>query len=111
MGSSSANARLKGRGRARRQQPRRQGPPLPDLSLYDHPPARQACRVWDDGKWKLVHRTLDRLCTYPPLSAYLLWGSGKVFVAVSDDRIINTTTSRAVFASWVIVGDFVLALG
>ncbi len=81
------------------------------LSLYDHPPARQACRVWDDGKWKLVHRSLDRLCNYPPLSAYLLWGSGKVFVAVSDDRIINTTTSRAVFASWVIVGDFVLALG
>ncbi len=81
------------------------------LSLYDHAAPRQLGQVWRGDKWRQSERTLDRLCNYPPLSAYLLWGSGKAFAALSDDRLINTTLSRAVFASWVIVGDFVLAWG
>ena len=81
------------------------------LSLYDHPPPRQTAQRWTGQDWQQFQRTLDRLCNYPPLSAYTLWISGKVFAAVSDDRLINTTTSRAVFAFWAIVADFVLAWG
>ena len=81
------------------------------LTLYDHPPPRWDSRVWDGTKWVTARRQLDRLCNYPPLSVDLLYVSGLVFKQVSADRLINTVTSRTVFAGWSILADFLLALG
>lgn len=79
------------------------------LSLYDKPPPRWNLRVGHDGHWQIIQREMDRLCNYPPLSAYLLWGCGHVFKLINSDRLINTVTSRSIFASYSIVCDFLLA--
>ncbi len=82
------------------------------LTLYDKPPERHFLNVKDGDEWVIRQRNLDRLCNYPPAAVYLLYGSGALFKAVSDDeRLINTTTSRAVFAIWSILADFILAAG
>lgn len=82
------------------------------LTLYDEGgPPRHPMRIWRQGAWHEVERGLDRVCNYPPGSAYLLYGSGILFDAFSSDRLINTYTSRATFAVWAIIGDIVLAAG
>ena len=81
------------------------------LTLYDRPPPRRDLRTWTNGQWTIAQRDFDRVCNYPPLSAYLLYGSGLLFKGVSSDRLINTTVSRAVFESWSILADFFLAWG
>jgi len=81
------------------------------LTLYDHPPPRWGSRVWQDGRWVVHERDFDQLCNYPPLSVYLLYGSGMLFKAASQDRLINTVTSRAIFSGWSIIADFLLAWG
>ena len=80
-------------------------------TLYDRPPPRWNLRRWSEDKWISKPRTLDRVCNYPPMATYLLWGSGLVFKAVSDDRLINTVTSRAIFCAWSIIADILLAWG
>ena len=80
-------------------------------TLYDGPPARHDRRLWN-GKWNISQRPFDRTCNYPPLSAYMLWLSGLVFKAVSnDDRLINTVASHVLFSFWSIVCDFITAAG
>lgn len=81
------------------------------LTLYTEPPPRHSLRRWDGQRWVAAKRPQDRICNYPPLSAYLLYGSGIVFRGVSAERLINTGTSRLVFSIWSIVGDLVLAAG
>ncbi len=85
------------------------------LSLYDEKPAPHDMRVWDKQKrvWapKPQRRGFDRLCNYPPLSVYLLYGSGLAFRALSNDRLINTPASLGTFLSWSIVGDLLVAAG
>ncbi len=81
------------------------------LSLYDHAPARQNWQLWNGQKWVISQRAFDRVCNYPPLSGYLLWGSGLAFTAVRPDRLINTRSSHASFSSWSILCDFITAAG
>jgi len=80
-------------------------------TLYQGPPPRSDMQRWTDGRWVTTQRTLDRVCNYPPLSTYLLYASGLAFQAVSDDRLINTLTSRAIFSFWSILGDVLTAWG
>ena len=60
------------------------------LSLYDEKPAPHDMRVWDKQKyvWGDTRRGFDRLCNYPPLSVYLLYGSGLAFRALSSERVV-----------------------
>lgn len=84
------------------------------LTLYDEGgPPRHPMRVWNPQQrdWQTIERGLDRVCNYPPGSAYLLFGSGILFDGFSRDRLINTYTSRATFALWAIIGDILLAAG
>ena len=81
------------------------------LTLYKEPPAAHDIQVWKGGEWVKTQRAIDRVCNYPPGSAYLLYHSGLLFKAVSGDRLINTTVSRAVFGVWSIVADLFLAAG
>jgi hypothetical protein len=85
------------------------------LSLYDEKPAPHDMRVWDKQKlaWgaKPQRRGFDRLCNYPPLSAYLLYISGLAFRALSSDRLINTPASQGTFLAWSILGDLLVAAG
>ena len=81
------------------------------LTLYDHPPPRWNSRVWRDDRWVVHERDFDQLCNYPPLSVYLLYGSGVLFKAASQDRLINMVTARAVFSGWSIIADLLLAWG
>jgi hypothetical protein len=61
------------------------------LSLYDEKPAPRDLRVWDKQKrlWSPTpqKRGFNRLCNYPPLSAYLLYGSGLAFRALSTEPV------------------------
>ncbi len=68
-------------------------------------------RVWDHGRWVTTRIDAKPPCSYPPLSAWMLYGSGLVFRGVSGDRTANTVTLRAVVGGWSIVCDFVLAAG
>lgn len=85
------------------------------LSLYDEKPAPHDMRLWDKQKrvWdpKPAQRGFNRLCNYPPLSVYLLYGSGLAFRALSQDRLINTSASLGTFLSWSIAGDLLVAVG
>lgn len=81
------------------------------LTLYDHPPPRWDLRVWQGGQWVITQRALDRLCVYPPLTAYLIAVSGGMFEGLSADRLINTVLSRTVFGLWSLLADFLLAWG
>jgi len=81
------------------------------LSLYSEPPARHPWQVWNGQQWVRGYRNFDRVCNYPPGSAWLLWLSGIAFKAVSTDRLINTVTSHALFSFWSLVADFVTAAG
>jgi Gpi18-like mannosyltransferase len=83
------------------------------LSLYDEKPAPHDMRVWDKQKhtWGTTRRGFDRLCNYPPLSVYLLYGSGLAFRALRPDRLINTPASLGTFLSWSILGDLLVAAG
>jgi hypothetical protein len=81
------------------------------LTLYDKPPARHPWQMWYEGQWLRGQREFDRVCNYPPLSAYLLYASGLVFRLVSQDRLINTVVSHACFSCWSILADLVLAAG
>jgi hypothetical protein len=79
------------------------------LTLYDHAPPRWDARS-TDGR-AIRQRPVDRVCNYPPLSVYVLWLNGGLLKLADPDRIINTPTSRNLFAIWGIVADFVLAFG
>ncbi len=83
------------------------------LSLYTEKPARQNLRVWDkrDHSWHILQREFDRICNYPPLSAYLLALSGAAFSALRPDRLLNTVESLSCFTFWSILGDFITAWG
>jgi len=81
------------------------------LSLYSEAPARHPWQVWDGQQWVRGYRNFDRVCNYPPGSAWLLWLSGIVFKALSTDRLINTVTSHALFSFWSLAADFVTAAG
>jgi len=80
-------------------------------TLYDNEPPRRDMRRWIDGAWHIDQRTLDRICNYPPGATYLLYASGIVFKSISDDRLINTVTARAVFSFWSIIADVLTAWG
>jgi hypothetical protein len=83
------------------------------LTLYDEPPAPHDLRFWDktNHRWNTGQRGFNRVCNYPPLSAYLLYASGLVFRAISRDRLINTPASLGTFEFWSILGDFLVAWG
>lgn len=81
------------------------------LTLYDVPAPRHNLRVWQNGTWVLMQRTLDRLFGYPPLMAYPTYAAGKVHKWLSPDRTVNTVTSRAVFGAVNILSDVLLACG
>lgn len=81
------------------------------LTLYSAPPARHQMQVFDGNRWVKVERSLDRICNYPPLSAYLFWISGMVHKAADPERLINTTASHAIYSFWSIVGDLLVAAG
>ncbi len=81
------------------------------LTLYDHPPPRWNVRVWRGDRWTVGQSRFEPVCNYPPMSAYLLYASGLVFKVVSDDRLVNTVTSRAAFTAWGIVADLLVAWG
>lgn len=81
------------------------------LSLYHKAPARHNWEVWQDDQPRIAQRAYDRVCNYPPLSAYVLYASGVAFKAVSTDRVINTDASRLLFCGWSILGDVILAAG
>lgn len=80
-------------------------------TVYDRPPAKRSIRFWSPDGWLVGQRPFDRLCNYPPLSVYTLTVSAAIFRQVRPDELINTYESRAVFASWAIVCDFVVAAG
>lgn len=81
--------------------------------VYRERPPLAAAQVWNraEQKWDFKQQELRSLCNYPPLSACLLVISGHAFAILSPDRIINTTTSRAIFSIWAIIADFVMAAG
>jgi hypothetical protein len=79
------------------------------LTLYDVPAARWDMLVWSRDRWVVKQRTVDRRFVYPPLTAYLTYAMGFVFAKVGEDRLINTVTSRAVFAAFSFLADFLLA--
>lgn len=81
------------------------------LTLYDAPPPRWNLVAYTDGQRRVTQRLHDRLCNYPPLAGYVLWGVGEASKAISSDRLINTTTSRMVLALPGIAADIVIALG
>lgn len=81
------------------------------LTLYDVPAPRHNLRVWQDGEWVVMQRTLDRLFSYPPLLVYPTYAAGKVHKWLSPERLINTVTSRAVFGAVSILSDILLAGG
>lgn len=80
-------------------------------TVYDRPPPRHAIRFWSPDGWLVAERPFDRLCNYPPLSVYTLYLSAKMFRLVRPDELINTYESRAVFASWAITCDLIVAAG
>ncbi|HVP13794.1 MAG TPA: glycosyltransferase family 87 protein [Phycisphaerae bacterium] len=81
------------------------------LTLYDKPPPRHDMRVPGERGAVITQRAMDRVCNYPPLATYLLYGSGLIFRAVSADRLINTITSRFLFCGWAMLSDILLAAG
>lgn len=83
------------------------------VTVYDVPPPQHDIRTWDGEtqRWTVSQRPEYDWCNYPPLSVYLLYLSGLAFKALSPDRLINTTLSHAIFSSWTIVADFLLAWG
>lgn len=81
------------------------------LTLYDVPAPRHNLRLQQEGRWVLVQRPLDRRFVYPPLMAYPTYAAGKLHKWLSQDRTVNTVTSRAVFAAVSIVSDVLLAFG
>jgi hypothetical protein len=83
------------------------------FTLYTQPPPRHLLQTWNavQGRWVHSEREFDRICNYPPLSAYLFFASGALFKAVSAERIINTPVSLALFAGWSVLGEFFLAAG
>jgi Gpi18-like mannosyltransferase len=83
------------------------------LTVYDGPPPKHDIQVWDAQTRSFV-RTEEQQrdwCNYPPLSVYLLYVSGLVFKVLSPERLINTWLSHAIFSSWTILADFLLAWG
>lgn len=81
------------------------------LTLYTELPPEHDARQWAGDRWVLGKRQLARTCNYPPLSAYLLYGSGLAFRCGNPQRLINTGTSRFWFSIWSILGDLALAAG
>lgn len=105
------------------------------LTLYTEPPARVLMRVYNaqQREWLTNERAVDRVCNYPPLSAYLLAISGHVYAwtwspLTQDDwtrlgffgpmppgfgrtPIVNTLRSQIFFTFWSVVSDFILAAG
>jgi hypothetical protein len=83
------------------------------LTVYDGPPPKHDIRTWDaeTQRWNVSQELQYDWCNYPPLSVYLLYLSGLVFKVLSPDRLINTWVSHAIFSSWTILADFLLAWG
>ena len=81
------------------------------LTLYTEPPPMQMIRQWNGEDWVAGQRQVARICNYPPLSTYLLYGSGLMFRSMHPERLINTGTSRFLFSMWSILGDLALATG
>jgi hypothetical protein len=81
------------------------------LTLYDGPPPRWPGRRQSAGQWVIYDRAVDLTCNYPPIAAYVLWMNGELHKRVDSQRIINTITSRALFAAWGVVAVVVMAAG
>ena len=81
------------------------------LTLYDGPPPRWNLVVWRPEGPTVLQRNFDSICAYPPATAYVLWACGVAFKAISPDRLINTPTSRTIFALPAIAADLLLAAG
>jgi hypothetical protein len=79
--------------------------------LYDSPAPRHPLQQWQDGRWHLGERQMDRVCNYPPLCVYLLAISGAAHKALDPDRRINTLASRVAFSGWSVLCDLLLAWG
>lgn len=81
------------------------------LTLYDVPARRHDIRLWENGSWVLRRRETNRFLVYPPLFAYVTLAGGVVHAWVSQDRIVNTLTSRVVFGIAPLLSDILLAFG
>jgi len=86
-----------------------QGP----LTLYDAPPPRMDMRLWNGpGQgWRVAQREFDRVCNYPPGSAYLLYLSGLLHRVFESPPVVNTFPPRLSYAVWSFLADLLLALG
>jgi len=80
-------------------------------TLYDTAPPRMEFRIREEGQWTTTQRQFDRLCNYPPGSAYRLAISGWVFNFVGPKRLANTAASHYCFSVWAILADFITAAG
>jgi hypothetical protein len=81
-------------------------------AFYTGPPPRAKNVVYrDDGTTTTRTRTVDRVLNYPPVSAYLLWLQGEAYKAVGQERLVNTRTSRRLYALLPVLCDIIVAFG
>lgn len=81
------------------------------LTLYDHAPPRVDAWYFINGEPIKRQRPVDRVCNYPPISAYIFWLNGFVHRAVDFSQTINTWWARAVFMTWGMIAHVIMALG
>lgn len=82
------------------------------LDLYRTPPSTCPTIAYLSGgsAQRLTTGSNQRL-NYPPLAAYILWGSGHALAALDASQTANTVTSRAVYATATSVAELVTAAG
>ncbi len=81
------------------------------VALYDHPPALHLMWSPRSGQRHVVSPGEERVCNYPPGTAYILYLDTKLLKLLDDTLASNTPAARVVFCAASMIGDVVLALG
>jgi hypothetical protein len=81
------------------------------VALYDHPPELHV--MWSPRmqEQRVVSPGEERICNYPPGTAYILYAKAKILKLLDDSLASNTPAARVIFSFASIVGDVLLAFG
>ena len=82
------------------------------LNLYRTPPSPCSAVVYPSGgSAQLLNTGSNQRLNYPPLAAYIFWGSGHALAALDPSQTANTVTSRAVYGLATSLAELVTAAG
>ncbi len=79
-------------------------------TMYTTPPEREVRVVVSQGEL-FTHHGNGEIANYPPLGIYLVYVQGFAHRWLDPNLTVNTAVARAVFDTFALVGDIVLAWG